>query len=79
MHVYAAHELKAWLLHYLPVILKGILPNEYYQHYLLLVEGVFLLLKDSADIKVVYCYDITASCFYHCTVRYSILFCVHIG
>ena len=53
MYIYAAHELKAWLLHYSPVILKGILPTEYYQHYLLLV-GVFLLLKDSVtsdDIK----------------------------
>ena len=43
----AAHELRAWLLHYSPVVLYKILPNAFYQHYLLLVEGVYLLLKDS--------------------------------
>ena len=51
---YPAHELRAWLLHYSPVILHGILPVEYYQHHLLLVEGIFLLLKEvvtSEDIK----------------------------
>ena len=44
--VSAAHELRAWLIHYSPVCLHGILPDEYYQHHLLLVEGVYLLLKD---------------------------------
>lgn len=50
----AAHELQAWLLHYSPAVLHHILPEEYYQHYLLLVEGVYLLLKDTVkegDIK----------------------------
>lgn len=44
-----AHELRAWLLHYSPIALRGILPDIYYQHYLLLVEGVYLLLKDEVD------------------------------
>ena len=35
-----------WLLHYSPVVLHGILPDAYYEHHLLLVEGTFLLLKD---------------------------------
>lgn len=42
------------MFHYSPVVLHGILPNLYYQHYLLLVEGVYLLLKDEvceADIQ----------------------------
>lgn len=42
-----AHELQMWLLHYSPVVLRGILPDIYYQHHLLLVEGAYLLLKDS--------------------------------
>lgn len=41
-----AHELQMWLLHYSPVVLYGILPDLYYQHHLLLVEGSYLLLKD---------------------------------
>ena len=40
-----AHELRTWLLHYSPVVLHGILMEDYYQHHLLLV-GVYLLLKD---------------------------------
>ena len=50
LHTYiskhTAHELRAWLLHYSPVILRGVLPEDYYQHHLLLVEGIYLLLKD---------------------------------
>jgi hypothetical protein len=49
-----AHELEAWLLHYSPAVLCGILPEDYYQHHLLLVEGVFLLMKDEVrevDVK----------------------------
>ena len=42
-----AHELQTWLLHYSPVVLHGVLPDIYYQHHLLLVEGTYLLLKDS--------------------------------
>lgn len=43
---YLAHELRAWLLHYSPVVLAGYLDEDYYQHHLLLVEAVYLLLKD---------------------------------
>jgi len=43
MHI--AHELRAWLLHYSPAVLYGILPEDYYQHHLLLVEATYLLLQ----------------------------------
>ena len=42
---HVAHELQAWLLHYSPAVLYNILPEEYYQHHLLLVEGIYLLVK----------------------------------
>ncbi len=45
-YICTAHELRAWLLHYSPVVLREILTDVYYQHHLLLVEGVFILLKD---------------------------------
>ena len=38
-----AHELGAWLLHYSVAVLYKILPEEYYQHHLLLVKGIYLL------------------------------------
>ena len=41
-----AHELRAWLLHYSPAVLHGILPEMFFQHHLLLVEAIFLLLQD---------------------------------
>ena len=44
---FLAHELRAWLLHYSAVVLQGILHEDYYQHHLLLIEGIFLLLSDS--------------------------------
>lgn len=44
---YVAHELKAWLLHYSPVVLRGYLPVDYYQHHLLLAESIFLLTKQT--------------------------------
>ena len=43
---FPAHELRAWLLHYSPVVLHGFLPEDFYQHHLLLVEAIYLLLKD---------------------------------
>ena len=45
VHVHVAHELRAWLLHYCPIVLHGVLHSDYYQHHLLLIEGVYLLLK----------------------------------
>lgn len=47
--VFPAHELKAWLLHYRPVVMHGYLQEDYYQHHLLLVEGIYLLLKDIVE------------------------------
>ena len=52
-----AHELRAWLLHYSPLALKGIIHEDYFQHHLLLVESIYLLLKD-----VVTKNDIAQSC-----------------
>ena len=46
---FSAHELKAWLLHYSPVVLQGFLHEDYYQHHLLLVEGIYLLSKDLVE------------------------------
>lgn len=51
-----AHELKAWLLHYSPVVLHQILHEDFYQHHLLLVESIYLLLKDVVTVD-----DITQS------------------
>lgn len=44
---FTAHELRMWLFHYSPIVLNGILPDLFYQHHLLLVEGLYLLLVDS--------------------------------
>jgi len=49
-----AHELRSWLLHYSPAVLLDILPDAYYQHHLVLVNAVYLLLKDEvcdSDVK----------------------------
>lgn len=42
-----AHELRAWLLHYSPAVLHGLLPEVYYDHHVLFIEGICLLLKDN--------------------------------
>ena len=52
--LYIAHELRAWPLHYSPVVICGIIHEDYYQHHLLLVEAIYLLLRNSittADIS----------------------------
>ena len=49
--IFEAHELRAWLLHYSPVVLYGILPDDYYQHHLLLVESIYLLLQEEIPEK----------------------------
>ena len=48
-----AHELRAWILHHSVAVLHGILPNTYYQHHLLLVEAIFLLLQEQITRKEV--------------------------
>ena len=45
--LYIAHELRAWLLHYSPVVISGLIHEDYYQHHLLLVEAIYLLLQTS--------------------------------
>ena len=42
-----ASELRSFLLFYGLPCLWGLLPNEYFQHYLLLTEAVYILLQDS--------------------------------
>lgn len=42
-----ASEYKSFLLYYGPVILVDILNNSYYSHFLLLSEGIYILLKQS--------------------------------
>lgn len=42
-----ASELRSFLLFYGLPCLWGLLPNEYFQHFLLLVDAVFILLQDS--------------------------------
>lgn len=42
-----AHELRAWLLHYSPAVLHGLLREVYYDHHVLFIEGIYLLLKDN--------------------------------
>ena len=44
---FKASEYKSFLLYYGLPCLLGILPDEYYQHFLLLVQAVFSLLKES--------------------------------
>lgn len=52
--LFLAHELRAWLLHYSPFVLYGLIDKDYYEHHLLFVEAIYLLLKDvvsTCDIK----------------------------
>ena len=46
MLLFLAHELRAWLLHYSPFVLYGLIDKNYYEHHLLFVEAIYLLLKD---------------------------------
>lgn len=53
--MWKASEWKWWLLFYAVPCLDGILPTEYHDHFCLLVNGIFLLLKDRItrnDLKV---------------------------
>ena len=44
---YKASEYRTWLLYYLFPVMKGILPPVYLDHALLLINGIYLLLKSS--------------------------------
>ena len=72
MCVHVEHELRAWLLHYSPVILSGILLLDCYQHHLLFVEGVYQLLK-----QVVSQEDVQQS--FHLLKHYCFIFSVLYG
>ena len=54
---FKASELKAFLLFYGEACMWQILPDEYFQHFLLLVEGTYILLQDSIS-----CTDLEKSC-----------------
>ena len=84
--VYVAHELRAWLLHFSPVVLYGLLDSNYYQHHLLLAESIYLLLKDDVmdtDIeqsyKLLMHYCFLFSTLWYFFLHYSLfyLFCLH--
>lgn len=45
LNLFSAHELRAWLIRYSPVVLHGSLPEAFYQHHLLLSESIYLLLR----------------------------------
>lgn len=44
--IWKASEWKWWLLHYSLPCLSGILPTKYLKHFSLLVQGIYILLKD---------------------------------
>ena len=45
-HNFTASEWKAFLVYYAPATLYGILPDEYYLHFMLLVKAIRILLCD---------------------------------
>jgi hypothetical protein len=60
-----------WLLLYSPVVLRGLLPQRYFKHLLLLVQGVYLLTKSSissADL------DKAAHCLSQFTQKFQVLY-----
>uniref|UniRef100_A0A2R5L958 Putative conserved plasma membrane protein n=1 Tax=Ornithodoros turicata TaxID=34597 RepID=A0A2R5L958_9ACAR len=46
-----ANEYRSWLLYYSLPVLSGILPQEHFSHYMLLVAAIYLLLQDSVSQK----------------------------
>jgi len=42
-----ASEYRAWLLFYAVPVMDGILPEKQYQHFMLLVQAIYILLKES--------------------------------
>ena len=66
-----SHEISWWLLLYSPVVLRGLLPQRYFKHLLLLVEGVYLLTKSSissADLNK------AAHCLSQFTKKFQVLY-----
>ncbi|XP_033122015.1 uncharacterized protein LOC117121027 [Anneissia japonica] len=48
-----AHEWRAWLLHYSPLVLKHVLPSTHYTHWLYLVSAMYMLLDDDVSIDMI--------------------------
>ena len=57
------NEFRAWLLYYSLPALKGILPDEYYQHWILLVGASFILLKDDISRRDLETANVMLRCF----------------
>ena len=49
-----ASEFRAFLLFYGPIVLRRILDVDYYEHFMLLGEGIYILLKDSVEEEEIY-------------------------
>uniref|UniRef100_A0A7M5XKP2 Uncharacterized protein n=1 Tax=Clytia hemisphaerica TaxID=252671 RepID=A0A7M5XKP2_9CNID len=43
---FKANECRNWMFYYAPMILNGILPDPYFSHFLLVVNGIFILQKE---------------------------------
>ena len=46
-----ASELRSFLLFYGPIVLRSVLPEEYYRHFIFLSEAIFVLLGDSISFE----------------------------
>ena len=59
-----ANEFRAWLLHYSLPVMRGILPDMYFLHYLLLVHTIYLLLQSSISPEDVNSAELVL-CYFH--------------
>ena len=48
-----AHEWRAWLFHYSPLVLNNILPNAYFQNWMCFVTAVYILVQDDMDFSMI--------------------------
>jgi hypothetical protein len=71
MKFWKASELRHFLLLYSPVVLKDVLPRAYYAHWLLLVNGVTVLLGDAITSEML---SLSRSCFNKFVVLVSSLY-----
>lgn len=66
-----AKEFRSWLLFYSLPVLHGVLREEYYQHYALLVVAIWLLLQSSISQEDV---DIAERLLNHFCFKFSLLY-----
>lgn len=71
LYLTAGSELQNWLLYYSVPVLKDILPEKYFQHYLLLVIGFHLLLGEEVSQHQLEMADV---CFKNFYVEFSELY-----